>query len=101
MNRLPADGETLGPRSSWACDEERCRILNRSRFRIARSSAGLATSSTSALDPPGDDLDWSGRAGAGRAGFAGPSLVASYVHVHMGSVAALTEPFVAAGAGQQ
>ncbi|MGI8810205.1 MAG: cobyrinate a,c-diamide synthase [Acidimicrobiales bacterium] len=53
----------------------------------------------STLEPPGDALDWSGRTGAGRAGFAGPRLVASYVHVHMGSAPYLAERLVAASAG--
>jgi len=49
----------------------------------------------SAVDPPGDDLDWSGRTGAGRAGFAGPTLLASYLHVHMGAAPQLAERLVA------
>ena len=53
----------------------------------------------SALDPPGDALDWSGRAGAGRCGFAGRRLLASYIHVHLGADASPAERFVAAARG--
>ena len=50
----------------------------------------------SVLDPPGDALDWSGRAGGGRCGFAGPNLVASYIHLHLGADPSPAERFVAA-----
>jgi cobyrinic acid a,c-diamide synthase len=50
----------------------------------------------SALDPPGDSIDWRGRTGAGRAGFAGPTLLASYVHVHLAGAPERAEQMVAA-----
>ncbi len=50
----------------------------------------------STLDPPGDALDWSGRTGAGRAGFAGPALLATYVHQHLGADPHAAERVVAA-----
>ncbi len=50
----------------------------------------------STLEPAGDALDWSGRAGTGRCGFATPSLLASYVHVHLGAAPAPAEALVAA-----
>ena len=50
----------------------------------------------SAVDPPGDALDWSGRTGRGRAGFAGPGLLASYVHLHLAADPRPAERLVAA-----
>ena len=52
----------------------------------------------STLEPEGDGLDWSGRTGAGRAGFAGPSLLASYVHLHLASDPRLAERMVVSAA---
>jgi cobyrinic acid a,c-diamide synthase len=49
----------------------------------------------STLEPPGDAVDWTGRAGAGRAGYAGPTLLASYVHLHLAADPTLAERFVA------
>ena len=53
----------------------------------------------STVDPAGDALDWTGRRGQGRAGFAGPTLLASYVHLHLGAAPAPAERFVRACAG--
>jgi cobyrinic acid a,c-diamide synthase len=52
----------------------------------------------STLTPAGEGIDWTGRAGAGRAGFVGPSLVASYLHLHLGALPELAERFAAAAA---
>ncbi|HEX8770247.1 MAG TPA: cobyrinate a,c-diamide synthase [Acidimicrobiales bacterium] len=52
----------------------------------------------SVLDPPGDGLDWSGRAGNGRGGYVTPTLFASYLHLHLGSTPELAERFVRAAA---
>jgi cobyrinic acid a,c-diamide synthase len=50
----------------------------------------------STVDPPGDALDWSGRTAGGRAGFAGPTLLASYLHLHLAARPSLAEAMVAA-----
>ena len=39
----------------------------------------------SAIDPQGDAFDWRGRTAQGRAGFGGPGLLASYLHLHLGA----------------
>src|SRR5205085_2930227 len=49
----------------------------------------------STIEPCGDAFELSGRFGAGAAGFASPSLLASYVHVHLAADPALAERFVA------
>jgi cobyrinic acid a,c-diamide synthase len=50
----------------------------------------------SALDEPGDALELTSRSGRGRAGFATPRLLASYVHHHPGGDPGLVAAFVAA-----
>src|SRR5207302_854170 len=49
----------------------------------------------SVLDPAGDALDLEGRFGAGPAGFATPSLLASYLHLHLGADPGPAERLVA------
>ncbi len=49
----------------------------------------------SELDPPGDALAWVGRHGRGRGGFASPTLLASYLHLHLASDPRRAERFVA------
>jgi cobyrinic acid a,c-diamide synthase len=53
----------------------------------------------SSSDPPGDALDWRGRDGGGRGGFASPTLLASYLHLHLAADPRLAERFVATAAG--
>jgi cobyrinic acid a,c-diamide synthase len=50
----------------------------------------------STVDPAGEALYWSGRTGQGRAGFASDTLLASYVHVHLGADPVPAERFVSA-----
>jgi len=50
----------------------------------------------SALDPPGDAVELASRFGRGRAGFAGPSLFAGYLHLHLGADPAPAARFVEA-----
>ncbi len=95
---LPADGHmtdrlTLGYR--------RARVRAASPLGPAGTELRGHEFHYSALDPAGDALDWSGRAGAGRSGFATPSLLASYVHLHLGSAPAPAEQFVATCAGPE
>ncbi len=55
----------------------------------------------STLGPPGDDLDWTGRSGRGRAGFASPTLLASYVHLHLAADPRLAERLVSTAAAHR
>ncbi len=55
----------------------------------------------SALEPPGDALELRSRQGTGTAGYASPTLLASYLHVHLGGDPTPAEHFVRAAAGRQ
>lgn len=88
---VPADGRmterlTLGYR--------RARVRTASPLGPAGTDLRGHEFHYSTLDPPGDGLDWSGRAGRGRAGFASPTLLASYVHLHLGADPGLAEHLV-------
>jgi cobyrinic acid a,c-diamide synthase len=48
----------------------------------------------SVVDPAGDGLHYRGRDGSRQAGFASPTLLASYLHVHLGGDPAPAERFV-------
>jgi cobyrinic acid a,c-diamide synthase len=50
----------------------------------------------SALEPPGDGLQLDGRSGPTRGGFVSPSVMASYLHLHLGGDPSPAERFVAA-----
>lgn len=88
---LPAEGRmtdrlTLGYRHLWP------------RVDMPLAPAGTELRAHefhySALEPPGDALDYRGRQGARRGGFASPTLVASYLHVHLGGDPGPAERFV-------
>ena len=49
----------------------------------------------STVDPPGDALELVGRTGTTRGGYASPTLLASYLHVHLGGDPTPAERFVA------
>jgi len=72
----------------------------RARFRVDTPLGGAGTEVRghefhySTLEPHGDALEWRGRTGSGRAGFAGPSLLASYVHLHLAADPGLAENLV-------
>jgi cobyrinic acid a,c-diamide synthase len=50
----------------------------------------------STLDPPGDALELRGRRGTTQGGYASPTLLASYLHVHLGADPTPAQRFVAA-----
>src|SRR5204862_7001801 len=52
----------------------------------------------SKLDPPGTALTLTGRTGTELAGYASPTLLATYLHLHLGADPAPAERFVATAA---
>jgi cobyrinic acid a,c-diamide synthase len=50
----------------------------------------------SAMEPAGDALDLQGHFGRGLAGWASPTLLASYLHLHLGAAPQLAERLVQA-----
>ena len=55
----------------------------------------------STISPPGDAMALAGRFGSGDAGFATPTLLASYLHVHLAARPDLAEHFVRTAAGHR
>lgn len=53
----------------------------------------------SVLEPPGEALEIGARFGAGRAGYATPTIFASYLHQHLAATPQVVERFVASAAG--
>lgn len=54
----------------------------------------------STLDPPGDAIEYRSRRGADRAGYASPTLLASYLHLHLGGDPSPAERFVQTAAAR-
>jgi cobyrinic acid a,c-diamide synthase len=52
----------------------------------------------STLEPAGHALELVGRFGRGPAGYASPTLLASYLHIHLAADPGLAERFVATAA---
>jgi cobyrinic acid a,c-diamide synthase len=53
----------------------------------------------STLDPPGDALDLVSRSGSARAGHSTETLLASYLHIHLGGDCSPAERFVRLAGG--
>lgn len=74
----------------------------RSETPIARKGAPLRGHEFhySTVDPSGSALDLAGRTGTACAGFSGPTLVASYLHLHLGADPGPAEQFVSTALAQ-
>ncbi|HEX2193294.1 MAG TPA: cobyrinate a,c-diamide synthase [Acidimicrobiales bacterium] len=78
----------------------------RARPRVDTPLAGAGTELRghefhySQCEPDGEDLEWRGREGGGRSGFASPTLLVSYLHLHLAADPGLAERFVATAAAR-
>ena len=89
---VPADGH-MSDRLTLGYRRARVRVAS----PVAEAGAELRGHEFhySVLDPAGDALELEGRFGAGRAGFATPTLLASYLHLHLGADPGPAERLVA------
>lgn len=95
---LPAEGRMAG-RISVGYREVRARRPN-PVLEVGAATRAHEHHHTE-VDPPGDGLDVAGRSGTTAAGWATPRLLASYLHLHLGTDPAPAERFVTAAAGMR
>ncbi len=92
---VPADG-TMGERLTLGY--RRARALEESPLAPAGTVLKGHEFHYSQLEPPGGALEMRGRHGASRGGWASPTMLASYLHLHLGADPEPAERFVAAAA---
>jgi cobyrinic acid a,c-diamide synthase len=88
---LPADG-AMTDRLSLGYRTAECRVAT--PLGLAGTRLRGHEFHYSRIEPAGEALDVRGLLGGGQAGFATPSLLASYVHVHLAGQSHLAEAFV-------